>query len=227
MQTPTPKLASETLRKLGRWHSAALDQFDETRPLAEGFQPVQDDLIAAAAQVQSADDALLSPRMAVMLSEMGVEKVHRQIDGAARLIDGKQHGPTSQALMPKGLNATVQPVGQRQVTEADELLQRAETHGLVTNETLAPLFADLRTKAGALQTALDRRKEAYRVRTTARTAEMICRADFCTAYSREMGLIRSIFPDDRKMQELFFDIFKHSAKEEAEEEGGATTEGGS
>ena len=102
MQTPHANLGSETLRQLGRWHLNALDQFEETRSLMERFQPVQNDLVTVMARVQTAVDALLSPRTAGKLAEMAVEKTLRRIDGGCRTIDGKQHGPTSKALMPKG-----------------------------------------------------------------------------------------------------------------------------
>ena len=102
MQTPHVNLGSETLRQLGRWHLNALDQFEETRSLMEGFQPAQNDLVAVMARVRTTVDALLGPRTAVMLAEMFIEKTPRRIDGGCRAIDGKQHGPTSKALMPKG-----------------------------------------------------------------------------------------------------------------------------
>ena len=141
-----------------------------------------------------------------------------RIDGGCRTIDGKAHGSTSKALMPKGLTPEIQPVGQRQVNAANELLQRASERGLADNATLFPLFTELRANVERLQTGLDRRVEAYGTVSGARTAELMCREDFCTAYSKEMGLIRALYPDDRTMQEFFFDTFKKSSKDDEDDE---------
>jgi hypothetical protein len=113
-------------------------------------------------------------------------------------------------LGPKGLNALIQPVGQGQVDAIDEAFTRAEARGLLANATLSPIFTSLRAKRNELQAAVDRRKAAYATLAGAMTAEMIAREDFCTGYSKEIGLIRSIYPNDRTMQEFFFDTFRKS-----------------
>jgi hypothetical protein len=77
-----------------------------------------------------------------------------------------------------------------------------------------------------LQDAVDRRKEAYGVLAGTKAAESLAREDFCSAYARQAGLVKSIFPDDRQVQELFFDTFRKSASDPDEDEGGGGTPGG-
>jgi hypothetical protein len=222
MQTPTPKLGSPTLIRLGKWHVAALDQFDQTKPLIEGFQPVQDALVTAQGGVSTAQDALIAPRMAVKLKEIEAEADVRRVVGGTQIVDGKKQGETFNVLCPKGLNAVVQPVGQSQVDEIDAMIKRGEDRGLQRDATLAPLFAGLHIRRDAMQTALDSRKAAYGVLATAMAAEMMAREDFCTGYSKEAGLIRSIYPSDRRMQDFFFDTFKKSRGDDEEELPGGT-----
>jgi hypothetical protein len=142
--------------------------------------------------------------------EIEVEKEARRLIGAAQIADGKQQGETYKVICPKGLNALIQPVGQGQVDEIDGIFTRAEARGLLTNATLSPVFTSLRAKRNELQAAVDRRKAGYTTLAGAMTAAMIAREDFCTGYSKEIGLIRSIYPNDRTMQEFFFDTFRKS-----------------
>jgi hypothetical protein len=108
------------------------------------------------------------------------------------------------------------------------LLDRARGRELTNNETLGPLFAELEEVRDRLTAALEQRRAATSALVQTRVADMLAREDFCAAYSREAGLIRSIFPRDAERRELFFDSWTRSANrdEEAapadEPEGGAT-----
>jgi hypothetical protein len=226
MQTPKPSQGSDTLIKLGKWHGAALDQFDETRPLVAAFLKVVQTLIAARGKVSDAEDALIPIRMALMLGELNLEKEMRRLNGACQAVDGKRRGPTATACYPKGMKPALVPVGQGQVDEAAALLIRTKERGLNTHEKLADNLTAIGGARDVLQTRVDARKTAYETLAAAKAAEGLAREDFCSAYVRQAGLIKSIFPDDRQLQELFFDTFRKSPSTASEDEGGGTVGGG-
>lgn len=228
MKSPTPRTSTAVLRNLGRWHVAALGMFEETRPMVPEFSAVFEDLMAAWKAVQEAEDALLVPRMTLALVEIDVDAALRRLDGACKVVDGAKGGPTAKALMPNGLTPEVAAAGQRQLKALDAILTRAERRNLVAHEKLAAVFAELRAVRDRLEAALAARTAAYGVVAQARVTETMAREDFCTAYSKDAGLIRSIYPKDTARREFFFDTFgstPSASGDDAEDEEPAEDEG--
>lgn len=216
MKLPPVTLANARLVLLGRYHVLVLQQLPETSAMAEGFAPVLADLEAAGRTVTAAQEALLPPRVKVAVAEALFEAGIRQLHAQARIEDGGKDGPLTRVLFPDGLTPVVQPVGQRQVDAVDALLLRAQTRKLGEHQTLAPRLEVLKTLRDRYAGALDERKAATARLAEARAADMAAREQFIAAYSKDAGLLRSLYPSDRARQELFFDRWDAGRSSEAE-----------
>lgn len=204
MKSARPDMSFKKLDGIGRWHGAALQQFEETLPLIEEFNIVHQVLISTNEKVVEALNALLGPRMAIALGELKVDKVIRKVSAGCQMIDGGR-GVTFRAVFPNGMTPVVQKTGARQVDEIDALNDRVKGRSLGDNETLAPILTELNEECDKLRDALKQRKAAYSKLSEARSAHMEAREDFCSIYDKDIGLIRSLFPRDRSTQEFFFE----------------------
>jgi hypothetical protein len=208
MQGVRPTMSSSSLIQLGRWHGAMMDQFDETRPLAEGFRPSLAALEAADKAVEGALDGLLFPRVRLAVTEVVVDTGLRRLHAVAKGEDGGKEGPLVATLFPAGLSPVVQPVGVRQVAAVDALLQRAEARKLGEHPVLGPRLVALKAERDRLAAALQERDSARAALSMVRANELAAREDFVAAYSKDAGLLRALFPTDRQRQELFFDQWR-------------------
>src|SRR5687767_13313552 len=115
MKMPTATMASERLIMLGRFHIAALEQTEQTRPLAAPFTASVDALEATALATRQASLALIGPRVHVRFAEAALEETLRTLSLRAKTIDNTSAGgPAVHALFPTGLDPIIRPRGEAQ-----------------------------------------------------------------------------------------------------------------
>jgi hypothetical protein len=199
-----PAAASDTMLSSGSNHLTALDQTAETKTLISAFQPVQEDLQAAAAARVLAEKAMGAPRVVVRFTEKGLEKVIREIALLSHTTDNNATtGPAFKALFPNGLDAEVSPRGAAQIAAAVSLRERLDTQPAAT-KVKAQVMDKFDQAFMAFKLAIDARQAAETKLSQARAAESGARERFVKAYDSNMGAIRQLFPRDRVQQDLYF-----------------------
>jgi len=218
MQIPAPKVASGQLIVLGTSHLAALAQIAETAALAPPFKVHQDALVLAKRAREDAELALVSPRVAARFAEYALEEVIRGIAGRAHALDGNMvSGSVFNGVCPNGLEPEVSPRGVAQKESALRLQNRLDTQPAAAK--LRPEFSDkLKAATADLAAKLDARKAAGEALGRTIAGDLGARESWVAAYDANAGSIRTLFPRNRRKQDLFFDDFRTSA-DAADDEG--------
>jgi hypothetical protein len=196
--------------KAGRYHLVALSRAEDTKGLATAFKPAVDDLAAAHAARERAEEALLEPRVTARFAESALEAVLREVASAAHSNDRKTGGGlVFKAIFPNGLDAEVRPRGSGQLTASTGLRERLNSQPAAA-AVKAQWLRELDTAVATLGTALEARRMAEQALGIARAVEDGARETFVSSYDSNAGAIRQRFPRNRERQDLYFDRVRTS-----------------
>lgn len=160
--------------------------------------------------LELADEALTLARVDVRFEDHASDQWLRQFRGQVEIADGRKNGRLSARLLPDGMLDITRRYGAAQVAKMRELEARvaAATEWSEAQVQLAGLVAR-RTRYEAAVVARDAaQSEVVR----ARAARDMAKERFLDLYSEVAGHIRSEYPRDREMQDLFFDTVVHRAR---------------
>lgn len=204
-----------------------------------GKFPKVSELVAFAAKMTAATAALEGAKLAFESSAMAIVEARvdvRYIDmitdsellnliRRVELADGKAGGRIFKLIAPEGKTALVKPFGQSQVKVL------VDTCG-VLNE-LKPTWAGAAqewTLVDGLRdqydTALKGRDAAWQSARNLRVARNLAREAFIKAYLEISYGVKALYPDDKKMQDLFFDDVSNDVEKDLGEDEEPAAPGG-
>jgi hypothetical protein len=145
-------------------------------------------------------DARVDVTYVDLTTDSEIQSFLRRVETA----DNKAGGPLFTIIAPEGKTALVKPFGQKQldvlVKLTGTLKAMAGTWPGAAQEM--PVLQDL---AKSYQAALEYRDTAWQSARHLRIARDLAKQAFLTAYLEISFGVKALFPQDKKMQDLFFD----------------------
>lgn len=184
---------------------AGLRLFPETTPLADAFEPRNEELDALVQSREAARRPVLKARAQVRFASYRLQQVLRSAARAAEIADGGRRGVIFTAVFAKGSAAITRLGGTALASATDALVDRvtkSKAAGLdAFRAEWLPKLAEAR--AGLEQTlhALGAAQAAHH---DIIGNEVALRAQHRVEVDRIIGQVRAAFPDDRGKQELVF-----------------------
>lgn len=206
MDIPTKSTPVQRCVDLAAYSSRMLMKHGDDQRLAVlgvRFEAGRLDLVAAERDLGDAKQTLVMVRVDVVFENHASDKHLRRLMNRVEIADGRKGGRLSDRLFPNGVRDITRRQGQPQVERMRALEARL---------TALQDWADAPTQLGELtshretyETALASRSTAERQVVTSRAARNAAKERFLDLYAEIAGQIRSIFPRDRRLQNLFFD----------------------
>lgn len=181
-----------------------LEYFEETQGLIPTVKAAHDGLEDADTKAQAAVKPWRKAKRQRKLDEYRAERSLDRTSTRCREADGdRPDGPVRRTVFPDGLAAAKAPVGQAQVAQLDQVIDRL-TH---SNEPrVAPVaeacLADLRARRDALhasETAYQAARAAYR---TAMDLVSLRQEEHRRVMDSIFGQLRALYPGDTRTQDL-------------------------
>lgn len=215
MQAPTVKTPVDDLLRLGIYHRLVLARFPEHKRLTVRCEKAEKQLEEQQKKYAEAVRALIQPRAAVKIVDFFTDRYVNMIHLAAKLADGGREGAVTRSLFPDGKAGIVEPVGASEITEVVHLETRLEKHGgPLSAEHLEPLRKLRKEYEAAVAARLAAMKEAGAQRELRNAARRV----YVEAYVANQGAIKEAYPNDRRMQDLFFDDVREARDAGGDEE---------
>jgi hypothetical protein len=220
MQNPTTKTTIPRCLHLATYSTRMLDKF----PSVPGLVAAAAKMGAAAAALEQANDAYEQSKVAIvearvdvkfadLTTDIELQKLFRRVE----LADGKAGGPLSKAVAPNGKTALVKPFGKKQLGVLINL------HGAL--QSLVPTWAGAAQEATVVDglresylSALDARESAWQSARSSRVARNLAKEAFIKAYLEVSFSVKALYPQDGKMQDLFFDEVENEVEKELGDE---------
>ena len=206
MQLPTSKTPVSKCTALGRFAAAMLGKFTNKPALlslAASIAAATDSLEAAQGAYAGSVLALVIPRVGVRYNDYVSDNVVRALQRQAEMFDGKRGGATGSFLFPDGVTPIVRPVGKTQV-DAMQLIE-GRLDALASWPDAAAEKAKLSAARASYAAALSDRDAAMLATAALRAKRDAAKEDFLDVYASVAAKVKSEFPRDRPMQDLFFD----------------------
>jgi hypothetical protein len=176
-------------------------------------------LDAASQAYEATKIAIVHARVDVRFADLFADAEIKQVLRRATLADGVSGGARFKALAPEGQTPLVKPQGQAQV---DVLVDMENTlDGLV--EKWPEATQEKATVLGlreSYQAAIATRDAAWGNARKARTARRMAKQAFVEKYVEISYGVKALFPNDKRMHEIFFDEIASDVEKDlgAEEE---------
>jgi hypothetical protein len=185
--------------------------------LGQRFSAGRTELAQAQRRLVDAEEALTLVRVEVKFEDHASDQFLRHLVARAEAADKRKGGKLSKLLFPAGLNDVTKLTGASQVEKMRALEARlTEIQGW---DDAMDLLAELIVHRSRYDGAIELRDEAERQVVIAREARNVAKERFLDLYAEIAGQIRSIFPRDRRMQDLFFDDLSVRSRRYAGEPG--------
>jgi len=182
-----------------------LGLFSETAELAPPLLAQNEELERVNKERIGKERLLLNHRVKVRFADFLWDSAVRSLMRAAEIADGGTRGSVHAAVFPNGIGPVVVPSGAGQVAPAKAFvtaLKASKAPGV--DELRTQWLPKLEEALGTLETAVDRRTEAYGAVAEARAVEDAACDDHELALERVMGQIRAIFPKDKRTWNVIF-----------------------
>lgn len=182
-----------------------LRAFTETAPLADVFEPVNDELDAAYENTRSKRKPMLKARAVLRVAGYKVDKGSKILAKSTEVADGGRKGKLYDEMFPKGLSSVVAPSGRGQLEPTKALLERLK---ISRTEAIEPLRAEWLPRLEELLAELDAAVTNYNKtlddESAAFRVEKTLREEHETMIDKLMGEVRAEFPRDRATQNAIF-----------------------
>ena len=133
------------------------------------------------------------------------------------IADNKAGGPLFKNVAPEGKTALVKPFGQKQLDVLVNLVGTLNALG-ATWPAAAQESATIDGLAKSYNAALDSRDSAWQSARNLRIARNLAKQAFITGYLEISFGVKALYPQDKKMQDLFFDEVENEAEKDLGEE---------
>lgn len=175
------------------------------------------ELSVAERALGDAEEQLTLVRVDVVYEDYAADQWLRRLHHLVQMADGHKNGRLSTRLFPGGLQEITKRQGPSQVKRMQDLEDRlAATQDWAE---AAAQHAALIVQRTRYQASLESRDAAAREVAGARATRDATKERLLDLFAEIAGLIRSEFPRDRRMQNLFFDTLGLRARKYAEELG--------
>jgi hypothetical protein len=184
---------------------AGLRGFNETRPLAEPFEALNNELHNAYTSRVARYLPLVKARASLRIAEFQTDMAIRTFARAVEIADGGRKGPLYNHVFPHGLKTVVAPSGRRQLEPTRGLIEHVTKS---RHEGIDPVRTEwlpkLETAAAALQDAIGVHGTAQSAYLDAFRSELALREEHEMAVDRLIGKVRAAFPKDHAWQDIVF-----------------------
>jgi hypothetical protein len=181
------------------------------------FEAGRTELAAAQRRLVEAEDNLTLMRVDVKFEDHSSDRFLRRLLARIEAEDGRKGGRLCKVLLPEGLGDITRRRNAAQVERMRGL--EARLAAIQDWADAATLAVDLAGHRGRYESALDVRLAAERLVVTERANRNAAKERFLDLYAEIAAQIRSIFPRDKDMQDLFFDELEPASRRYAGEPG--------
>lgn len=198
---------------------AGLVQFPETADAAAEVLAINDALHAQFQKRIGLLVPVVKTRATLRFAEYHVDGVLRSAFRAAQVEDGGRTGRISQAVFPNGIRDVTRPAGKGQVKPTKEVIERlalSKSPGI--DEYRNVWLPKLEAALGQLEMAVVDHETATLAHQEAFAEERALRELHHETIDKIMGMVRTAFPRDRRMQDVVFPIMQRNKARIAQEE---------
>lgn len=220
MQNPTIKTPIPRCLQLGRYAARMLSKLPQNPPLAAYAQKMSD----SAATLDKENQAYEQAKLAIIDTRVDVRFVDLSTDAdiqsfirRVETADNKAGGPLFKTIAPEGKSALVRPFGQKQLDVLVNLGGTLKALG-ATWPAAAQETTTIDGLAKTYKAALDARDGAWQTARDRRIARNLAKQAFITAYVEISFSVKALYPQDKKMQDLFFDDVDNEVEKDLGEE---------
>jgi hypothetical protein len=221
MQLPSSKTPIATCEASSLYAETMCSKFPERTVLIElatSLREARTALTQSQTAYRAAVLALLPLRVEVRFVDYLADLRVRRTFQKAELADGKRGGKICAQVFAKGLTPIVKPVGATEVSEMRSLEGRLEAAAAHWAEAAAEK-AEITALRERYEGALVARKAGAAKAADLRAARDAVKEDFLDVFAIAAARVKTEFPRDRAMQDLFFDRINagRSAPEDSED----------
>ena len=181
-------------------------------PRCEGARA---ELAAAERDLAAAEERLMLVRVDVGYEDYAADQWLRRLFHQVQIVDGHKDGRLCTRLFPGGLLEITKRQGPSQIKRMRDLEDRlAATQDWAEAPAQHAALVVQRTR---YETTLESRDTADREVASARAARDAAKERLLDLFAEIAGVVRSEFPRDRRMQDLFFDTLSLRSRRYAEE----------
>jgi hypothetical protein len=206
MQLPNRKTPVWKCLGLAAFSGRMLAKHDENPILAvlgSKLDGVRGELRTAERHLEDMNEVLVLARVDVVYENHASDRWLRRLQKRAEIVDGCKGGRLYTRLFPDGAQAIIRRQGMPQVERMKLLELRMAA---IQDWPDAPAqLAELALHRSRYEAAVMARTAAEQRVESARIARNEVKERFLDTYDEIAGQIRSLFPRDRRMQDLFFD----------------------
>ena len=207
MQNPTVKTPIPRCSQLGRYSARMLGKLPQNPPLA-GYALKMSDLSAKLdAESQAYEQSklvIIDARVDVQFVDLNTDNEIQSFLRRVETADNKAGGPLFTILAPEGRTSLVKPFGQKQLDVLINLIGTLKAM-VATWPAAAQEIPVLDGLAQSYKAALDYRDKAWQSARDLRIARNLAKQAFLTGYVEISFSVKALYPQDKKMQDLFFD----------------------
>lgn len=220
MQNPTEKTPIPRCIHLGTYSARMLGKFPnvpEHVAQTAKMSAITGALEQASDVYEKSKLTIIEARVDVKFVDLTSDKEIENLIRRVQLADSAAKGPIFKVVAPEGKTPLVKPFGQTQLDVLKDL------HGVLTN--LLPtwsgaaqevtLVADLCKR---YKEALDAREAAWQNARNLRKARNLVKQAFLKGYLEISHEVKALYPLDKKMQDLFFDVVDNDAEKDLGED---------
>ncbi len=222
METPTSNTPVAKCLALATYAYQMMTKYATTNvvllQLASKMAVARDGLASAEDTYSESEANLLPIRVNVRFADHESDECIKQRKRTAEFADGETHGPYAVHLFPNGTTPLTRPFGAAQIKEMRDLEGRYDV--------LISRWPDAQTEKDKLsahrqryEQALQERTDAEQSTANAKVARDSAKEDFLDVYAEVANRVRSLFPRNKKKQDLFFDtvVQRPAAENDVEE----------
>jgi hypothetical protein len=161
------------------------------------------ELAEAERRLIAAEENLNLVRVDVAFEDYSSDRCLRRVLARIEAVDGRKGGRLSKLVFPDGLSDVTKRTGTAQVERMRAV--EARLAALQGWPDALNQSAEVMVHRMSYESAIEQRLAAERQVVTARVERNAAKERFLNLYAEIAGQIRSIFPRDKRMQDLFFD----------------------
>lgn len=207
MQNPTIKTPISRCFHLGNYAARMLGKFPNVPKLVDSAAKMSGITMAlrqANDTYEQSKNTIVEARVDLKFTDLTTDIELQNLMRRVEIADNKARGPIFKLIAPEGKTAVVKPYGQKQLDVLNELFD------VLGN--LVPTWAGAAQEAATVdglrqsyKAALDSREAAWQNARKLRGARNLTKQAFIKGYVEISFAVKELYPQDRKMQDLFFD----------------------
>jgi hypothetical protein len=158
-------------------------------------------------------DARVDVKFIDLTTDTEIQSLLRRVETA----DNRAGGPLFKIVAPEGKTALIKPFGQKQLDVLVNL-SGTLTAMVATWPAAAQEITLIEGLAKSYKAALDYRDSAWQRARNLRVARNLARQAFITGYLEISFSVKALYPQEKKMQDLFFDEVEDEVEKDLGEE---------